>query len=63
MREIVIIDRRVDSNRFDMVEVFVTHDQRGRDRGRTFTSEGSAEERGIFHGGRNKKEVVKVDKV
>jgi hypothetical protein len=50
MREIIIIDRRDDDNRFDMVNVFVAYDQWGRDRRHTFTSEGSAEEGSVFHG-------------
>jgi hypothetical protein len=50
MREMIISNRRVDDNRFYMVEVFVAYDQRARDRRRTFTSEGSAEEGSVFHG-------------
>jgi hypothetical protein len=49
MSKIIIIDRGVDDDSFDMVDVFVVYDQWDRDRRRTFTSEGSAEETGIFH--------------
>jgi hypothetical protein len=50
MREIITIDTRVNDNRFDMVDVFVAYDQRGKDRRRTFTSKGSAEEGSVFRG-------------